>query len=490
MNRSVPIGLTMATCCSAAMAAQETMNIVFILVDDLGKEWVSCYGAEDIKTPNMDMLASTGIKFTNAYSMPQCTPSRICFLTGQYPFRNGWVNHWDVPRWGVGYFDWQRNPSIGRMMKSAGYKTAVAGKWQVDDFRIQPDAMIQNGFDEYCMWTGGESDPDDPTHAEISDRRYWNPYIHTKEGRKTCSGQFGPDVFNRFLLDFITENRENPFFIYYPMVLTHTPFTTTPLEPNATGTYAQHKAMVRYADYLIGKLVSHLDELHLRKKTLIVLTTDNGTTGALVGRMNHRDVRGGKTKTTENGVNAPFIVNCPGTVPSGTVSRALIDFTDMLPTFCDFAGIEPESGFVYDGVSAKDVFLGKTEKNTRPWILAMGGHPGVATDVGIENTCVFRDRVIRGERYKLFVGTDRKPKKLVDLTNDPEEKNNLMGDPEYRDILKQLSGVIKTLPLKDNDPIYTRIPDYPWYKTDSNPTVAAPQKAQVHKTGYSAEGEN
>ena len=82
-------------------------NILFIMVDDLGKEWISCYGAEDIRTPNIDALAKTGMQFENAYSMPQCTPSRAALLTGQYPWRTGWVNHWDVPRWGVGYFDWK-----------------------------------------------------------------------------------------------------------------------------------------------------------------------------------------------------------------------------------------------------------------------------------------------------------------------------------------------------------------------------------------------
>ena len=123
-------------------------NIIFVLIDDLGKEWLSCYGGENIQTPNIDQLAAGGIRFNNAYSMPQCTPSRVCFITGQYPWRNGWINHWDAPRWGGGYFDWEHNPSIARTMKAGGYKTAVAGKWQLNDFRIHPDAMVKHGFDD------------------------------------------------------------------------------------------------------------------------------------------------------------------------------------------------------------------------------------------------------------------------------------------------------------------------------------------------------
>jgi arylsulfatase A-like enzyme len=132
-------------------------NILFILLDDMGKEWVSQYNADDIDTPNIDLLAKNGMQFNNAWSMPQCTPSRVTFMTGQYPFRHGWVNHYDVPRWGHGAnFDSEKNPSIAKIMKKAGYKTCIAGKWQINDFRLQPEAMVSHGFDDYCMWTGGE----------------------------------------------------------------------------------------------------------------------------------------------------------------------------------------------------------------------------------------------------------------------------------------------------------------------------------------------
>ena len=111
---------------NVASAQIEHYNLVLIMMDDLGKEWVSCYGADDIETPHIDSLAETGIRFNNFYSMPQSTPSRLTLLTGQYPFRHGWVNHWDVPRWGGGCsFDPLRNPSFPLTIRNAGYKTCL-----------------------------------------------------------------------------------------------------------------------------------------------------------------------------------------------------------------------------------------------------------------------------------------------------------------------------------------------------------------------------
>ena len=483
-NESASIKDFIEAQCSSFDQDEKKPNIIFILVDDLGKEWLGCYGGQNIKTPNIDALAATGIMFNNAYSMPQCTPSRACFMTGQYPFRNGWVNHWDVPRWGVGYFDWAKNPSIARMMQSAGYRTAAAGKWQLNDFREHPEAMLSHGFDAYCMWTGGETDPSDDSHGKISDQRYWDPYIHTQNGSKTYLGEFGPDIFNQFLLNFMSENKDGPFFIYYPMVLPHTPFTSTPLEPTAEGKIGRHRAMVHYIDYLIGQTVNHLEKIGIREETLIVFTSDNGTVSSIRNQMNGREVIGGKTKTTENGVNAPFIVNCPSLITGGQISDALIDFTDMLPTFADFSGAQPELGYSYDGVSAKDVFLSKSAQSSRSWILAMGSKPGVATDRGIENAFYFRDRVLRESRYKLFVGADRMPKKLVDLAFDPEEKINLINDTGFRPIVSRLMAVVENQPIQDNDPCYTLLEDYPYYETKGNSSVGAPKKSLVHKIGF------
>lgn len=443
----------------------EKPNILFIFIDDLGKEWISSYGAEEIKTPSIDMLANTGILFDSFYSMPQCTPSRVTLMTGQYPFRHGWVNHWDVPRWGSGiHFDWNKNPGLAYMMKKAGYKTAVAGKWQINDFRIQPDAMTHHGFDDYCMWTGGEAG------NPASDERYWNPYIHTKLGSKTYKGEFGEDIFSDFLIRFMKENKKHPMFLYYPMCLTHTPFTSTPLEPDVTGKYDCHKAMVRYMDFIIGKMIGALDELDLRDNTIVMITTDNGTTPEITGVLKGKQVRGGKQSITENGICEPFIVNCPGLIQKGIVSHALADLSDIMPTLAQLAGAELPQGFLYDGVSFADVITGKNMMGERKWIMAMGGDGGgskaMVSEKGVESNYIFRERVVRNRRYKLYISSTREPFKLVDLVNDPEEKSNLLEskDPLIIDAKNELIKALESFSAKDCDPIYDPLPPQEWDK--------------------------
>ncbi len=459
-------GLTMLSpMISNAAAKKQSPNIIYIMLDDLGKEWVDCYGAEGIELPNVTKLAETGMRFNNVYSMPQCTPSRVSFLTGQYPFRNGWVNHWDVPRWGGGaHFDEKKNPSLPLLMQKAGYVTAAVGKWQIDDFRVEPKAMEKVGFDDYCMWTGYE------TGVPASAKRYWNPYIHTKNGSSVHKDKFGEDIFTDFLIDFMTKNREKPMFLYYPMCLPHTPFTTTPLEKDAKGKYDQHKAMVRYTDFILGRIVKALDDLKIRNNTIIIWTTDNGSTGSLVNVMNKRKVKGGKIKYTENGVNAPFIVNCPGIVPQGKTTNALVDFTDMLPTFAQLAGVKPSDKFTYDGFSFADLICGKSADSNRQWIMAMGGRneARLVSHGNVQNKYKFRDRIVRDKRHKVYFGLDRKPYKMYDLLKDPAEEKNIIGNPELKSVLEKLSKLEKTWPSEDQNPTFEANPKQAWdvkYKT-------------------------
>ncbi|QZE15225.1 sulfatase-like hydrolase/transferase [Halosquirtibacter laminarini] len=432
-------------------------NIIFILLDDMGKEWVENFGADDIKTPNIDKLANSGIKFTNTYSMPQCTPSRVTLLTGQYPFNHGWVNHYDVPRWGHGvHFDVSKNPSYAKSLTQAGYKTCAAGKWQLNDFRLEPDAMVDVGFQEYCMWTGAEGGGD----LIKTGQRYWNPYIHTKKGSKTYKDKFGEDVFSDFIIDFMAKNKKEPMMVYYPMCLPHGPLTTTPLEPDAPKK-EKHKAMVRYADHILGKIVNAVDSLGLRENTIIFWTTDNGTSGNIIGHIHGRPVRGGKTCLSENGINAPLIVSAPGMIKPNQVSDELIDFTDMMPTFCDLAGASMDRNYSYDGYSFAPILKGETSETEREWIVALGSHGGYFEQDRVVNSYEYRDRAIRNKRYKAYVDTTGHIYEIVDLKSDFYEHCNLInsGDPEIISTIKTFQSIVDKFPKKDHTPNYVKLKD-------------------------------
>lgn len=456
-----------ASCASSRLFAQDTLekkkpNILFIMVDDLGKEWVSCYGAEDIETPHIDALAAGGMKFTNAYSMPQCTPSRVSLLTGKYPWRTGWVNHWDVPRWGVGYFDWKQkeNMTFARLMKEQGYVTCAAGKWQINDFRLEPLAMEKHGFDEWCMWTGGE------TGNPPSDERYQDPYINTREGSKTYAGKFGPDVYTDFLIDFMKQHRDDPMCLYYPMALTHTPFVPTPDEPDAQGSLDRHKAMVRYTDKLVGRLTGALYDLGIRDNTIIIFTTDNGTTGKITGRIKGERLRGGKAKESENGACCPYIVNCPGLVPAGVTTDALTDFTDLLPTFVELGGGIVPDELEIDGVSIAPLLLGKAADTSREWIMAMGHDPAKLDEEGVRGVEDFATRVIRDKQFKVWVSKRKKIIRLHDLIADPLEEKNLLESPstKHKAAVQKFQAVLNMLPDKDARPLYEPRAANPWDK--------------------------
>ena len=428
-------------------------NILFIMLDDLGKEWISGFGASEIKTPAIDKLISTGISFKNVYSMPQCTPTRVTLLTGQYPWRHGWVNHFDVPRWGHGVrFDTNLNPSFPKMLRNAGYSTCAAGKWQINDFRLEPDAMVKAGFDEYCMWTGGEGG-----NIKLSENRYWDPYIHTKSGSKVYKNKFGEDVFTDFIIDFMKKNKDKPMMIYYPMCLPHGPLTSTPLEPDAPRS-EQHKSMVRYADHILNVLVKALDQIGIRENTIIIWTTDNGTSGSIIGDLNGKRVRGGKSMLSENGVNAPFIINAPGIVPEGITSDALIDFSDLLPTLCDLAQTSPDKEYEYDGISFAPEIYGLENKSRRDWIMALGSNPAKIENGRIKNAFDFRDRIVRDKNFKAYIDTLNKIYEIIELKSDFYEENNLLNSKREDVIsgIKKFESVIKKYPSQDASPIYTR----------------------------------
>jgi arylsulfatase A-like enzyme len=386
--------------------------------------------------------------------MPQCTPSRVALLTGQYPYTNGWINHFDVPRWGHGArFDAGLNPCFPKILREAGYYTCAAGKWQINDFRLEPEAMVEAGFDEYCMWTGGEGG-----NETISDERYWDPYIHTREGSRTYKGAFGPDIFCDFITAFMEKNREYPMFIYYPMVLTHTPFVHTPTEPDAGTRFEKHRAMVRYTDLIIGRILSAMDSLKILDNTYLFMTTDNGTTRSMIGERNGVYINGGKAYLTDNGIHAPFVALCPDRA-EGMETDALVDFTDIYPTFLDLAGLDVSPDDTMQGSSFASVLRGEELGSSRDWILSMGGHPAmIGAGERVINYFSFRDRVIRDGRYKVYIDTLKQIYRIYDLEKDPYETRNLVEDLSLvQPVIEKFKAVLEGLPSNDHHPQYDRL---------------------------------
>jgi len=443
----------------AELRCQERPNIIFIMLDDLGKEWVGCYGSQEGLTPNADTLAAQGMKFENVYSLPVCVPTRTTFLTGQYPARHGWTINWNAPFYGIGYFDPKFYPSIAHILRDAGYATAAAGKWQLNDFRVHPDVLDGLGFDAYCMWTGLERG-----NLRSSRERYWNPYIHTKKGSRTLHGKFGEDVFTDFLIQFMARHRNQPMMLYYPMCLPHSPLVPTPLDPEVRAENDQRKAMIRYADFKLGQILEALESLRIREKTMIVWTGDNGSPAEATATSAGRSSSGGKGTLKEGGINVPFIVSCPSLVPAGMSSAALIDFTDLLPTFAELAQGQPGDA-VFDGQSFAGHLLGLESDGPRQWIMSM-----MHTDARLspENRLIsatrYAARVVRDKRYKLWIDEDRRSWKLIDLATDPEEINNLLDSrgSGHRRARVRLERIVESFSPEDAAPRYEPLPAHPW----------------------------
>ncbi|MFB3826852.1 MAG: sulfatase-like hydrolase/transferase [Bryobacteraceae bacterium] len=402
----------------AARGAARPPNIVMMLVDDMGRDWVSCYGAAH-RTPQIDRLAAQGTRFENAWCTPICTPTRVELLTGRYPFRTGWTDHHDVPRWGGKGLDWDREVTFARVLKQAGYATAIGGKWQVNDFRDHPDALQRHGFDEHCMWTGYEEG------NPPSDARYHDPFLQINGERGIRKGKFGPEVVHEFLTDFVRRNRQRPFLVYYPMIVTHSPYVPTPLNQanppkDQRGLYA---GMVSYVDDTVGRMLRTLDELKLADNTLVIFSGDNGS--PLGGVLNGVTCPGGKGRMTDLGSHTPLIARAPWLGNPGRVVDDLVDFTDILPTMAEAAGAPLPRGVKLDGRSFLPVLAGK--RGGRDWIYSQRG----------------KGRIVRDKRYKAnWNGA------FFDLKNDPLEKNDLAAsaDPEVVKARGRLRGVLAAMP--------------------------------------------
>lgn len=429
----LPFIIALCLVFSTAARAADRPNVLFIMADDVGREVLGCYGGTSYRTPHIDQLAKTGMRFTHAYSMPVCHPTRIALMTGRYPFRfdAGW-----------GKFPTEaEGKTIANVMRMSDIHTAVAGKWQLVLMKNDKQQPRRLGFDEWAVF-GWHEGP-----------RYHDPMIYRNgEVWPNTEGKYGPDLYADFLIDFMEKNKDGQFFAYFPMALCHdvTDDLKDPV-PYAPGLdrYHNYGEMVAHMDRIVGRLVAALDRLKLREKTLIVFTTDNGTPGRIIIRAEKNEqtgkiryeripvssqlgdetIPGGKGKLTDTGTRVPLIANWRGTIEAGQVVDDLIDFSDFLPTFAEVTGAQVPARWSLDGRSFAWRLLGK-DGEPRRWCYA-----------GLRG-----EHWVRTQRYKLYADG-----RFFDVENDAKEKQAINVEdagPEAKKAHAMLKKVIERLGVK------------------------------------------
>jgi arylsulfatase A len=421
-------------------------NILLILADDLGHEAINSYGGTSYKTPSIDALGKSGVRFTSCYATPLCSPSRVELMTGRYGFRTSWINliGRGQPEEVNDYFDPAKETTFGQVLKNAGYATAIAGKWQLCEFPKHPEHLKACGFDKSLCWAW-----------EIDGKqtsRYWAPVLWDNgQMRKLPAQVYGEDLFSDFLIEFMKQHKGEPFFAYYPMALVHGPHIAPPGSPRAAAAQkaaaegkrpgggkkkkaalgkddqivndpANFPDMVAYMDKTVGKLMAALDELGLRENTLVIFTGDNGTDKKITSMMGNVSIPGGKGTVTELGSHVPLIASWKGRIPAGRVSGDLVNFCDVLPTLAEVGGAQMAAGKKIDGQSFAPQLFGEAG-HPREWVFTQLGQKRFARD------------------HRFMLHSDGR---LFEIPNDLFEKTNLSASdkPEVVAAKQRLQAVL------------------------------------------------
>ena len=451
-----PFIILIAFCSMFAMRlkAAEQPNILFIFADDWGWGDLSCHGHPYIRTPNIDRLASEGTdfhRFTVASGV--CSPSRTAVMTGHFPARYNIDGHfaWVPSNARRNMPDWldPQAPLLSRMLQSAGYATAHYGKWHLANNMI-PDSPVpgEYGYDEY--------------------------------GAFNCSGEQMPwyeDAQHAIAFIEKSQKKNKPFFINVWLHEPHTPHHTIPKyrwhfrdldEPD--NIYA---AILSHADDRVGEILDALDRLGLTDSTLVIFSSDNGpagasnelslsydsATGAGYGRGASKGTTGGrkgyKASLFEGGIGVPFIARWPGKVPAGKVDDvSLMSAVDLLPTFCDIAGVKLPSDYQPDGVSQVATLKGrKYPSRTKPLFWKYPSR-WPASKSKPDHWVSF---AVVDQTWKLVSNSDLSYVELYDIAGSPYEKDDLKD--QHPDIVKQLLGKLKTwqhaLPAKPEGDVFS-----------------------------------
>jgi len=361
MNNKFATAFFAALFTAACAAYAGKPNILLIVADDLGYADVGAHGCKDFATPNIDSLAQNGLRFASGYvSSAVCAPSRAGLMTGRYQDRFGFQGN---PKHGVQWGLPVTERTMADRLKTAGYKTAVFGKWHLGE---KPEwHPLSRGFDEFFGFLSGMHDyfkTDDPQWGSIMrgrERAELKEYLPFALAKEACG--------------FIERQKEAPFFIYLAFNTPHTPLQApadylkkaTQITDQRRQTYA---AMVMALDDAVGRVLSTLREQGQEENTLIFFLSDNGgplIAGSAPNGSKNDPLRGGKIQLWEGGIRVPFFIQWKGHLPAGKLVEEPIISLDILPTAVAVAGLETQPEWKLDGLNLLPLLEGKTNHLTR-----------------------------------------------------------------------------------------------------------------------------
>ena len=313
-------------------------NVVLIFTDDQGTIDVNCFGSKDLYTPNLDALATRGTRFTQFYvTAPICSPSRASLISGRYPQRAELVTNAGGNRGMPGH-----QVTIAEMLQSAGYRTAIFGKWHLGE---QPEmSPLVQGFEEFLGHKVGCID-------NYSHFYYWSgPNRHDmwrNDEEHWEEGTYFPDMVIREACRFMEDNRDRPFFLYLPFNLPHYPLQGQAkyrdMYASAKKPRSLYAALLSTLDEKIGKVLGKISQLGLNKDTIVIFLSDNGHSveiRSFGGGGNAGPFRGHKFTLWEGGIRIPCIVSWPGHIPEGEVRDQVAISTDWMPTIAHYCGVQ------------------------------------------------------------------------------------------------------------------------------------------------------
>lgn len=428
------VGALLASVLTLSAATPAKPNIVFIMADDLGYTDVACFGSKYYETPNIDRLATQGMKLTNYHHHQNCTPTRAALMSGQYSARTGVYTVGGIDR-----FDWSKRPLrpvdnvthlpldriiIAGAMKSAGYATGMFGKWHIgQEGDYHPG---KRGFDEAIVSMGAHFD------------------FNTDPKTPYPKGQYLADFLTDRAVDFITRHKDHPFFLYLPHFGVHSPHHAKPeliakfkQKPGVGGhnnpTYA---AMIASVDESVGRVMAKLDELKLADNTVLIFCSDNGGVGGYVREgvkqagdvTDNAPLRSGKGSLYEGGTRVPFIVRWPGKIQPGSVCDVPGIHVDMYPTLVALGGGQMSKSQVFDGESLVPLFRDPKAKLSRDAIYQhFPGYLGA----GADNWRTTPVTTVQAGDWKLMEFLEDGRLELYNLREDIGETKNLVtSQPE------------------------------------------------------------